>query len=83
MFCMYRLYYDVITLHGEEKDGISTLDEVSALGSEVGQIHRGAGSRPSEIRGAIRVFDLNANLARIIPEKLVRICDKRTKQKTR
>lgn len=68
---MGRLYDDLITLHSEEKDGVSVLDEVPALGSEVSQIHRGPIAWTSEIRGAVCVVDLGANLARIIPEKLV------------
>lgn len=38
-----------VTLHGEEEDGVSSLYEIPALGSEVGEIHGGAGARPSEI----------------------------------
>lgn len=62
------------TLHGEKKDGISTLYKVPALGSEVGEIHCSASAWPSEIRGPICIIDLNAHLARVIPEKLVRVC---------
>lgn len=62
------------TLHGKEKDGVSSLYKIPALGSEVGEIHSSAGAWPSEILGPICVCDFNAHLARIVPEKSVRVC---------
>lgn len=37
------------TLHGEEEDGISSLDKIPAFSSEMGEIHRGSRAWPSEI----------------------------------
>jgi len=70
----FIVQYGAFTLHGKEKDGISPLDKVPALGSEVGEIHYSAGPWPSEILGPICLCDLNAHLARVVPEKRVGAC---------
>lgn len=70
-----KIYDDLITLHSEEEDGVSVLDEVPTLDSEMSQIQGGPVAWTSEIRGSVCVFDLIADLARIIPEKLFLICE--------
>ena len=70
----FILYSDAFTFHGEEKDGVSSLYKIPALGSEVGEIRCSAGAWPSEILGPVCVCDLNAHLARVVPEKSVRVC---------
>lgn len=61
------------TLHGEEKDGVSTLYEVPALGSGVGEVHCSTEAR-SPMIGQIVVGDFKANLAWIIPKEFVGPC---------
>lgn len=68
------LWSGAFTLHGEEKDGVPSLDKIPALGSEVGEIYCCASAWSSEILGTICICDLNTHLARVVPEKHVRAC---------
>lgn len=68
--CFFVVFF---TLHSEEKDGVSTLYEVPAVGSEVGEVHRGTEAGPSMI-GQIIVGDFRANLAWIIPKEFAGVC---------
>jgi len=70
----FIVYSGAFTLHGEEKDGISSFNKIPAFGSQMGEIHRSTSGWPAEILGSISMCDLNTNLARIIPKENVRAC---------
>lgn len=69
----YVFVFWFFTLHSEKKDGVSTLDEVPAVGSEVGEVHCGTEAGPSMI-GQIIMGDFIADLAWIIPKEFVGPC---------